>query len=190
MFDTLFAQIRQKVVLSDQDMEDLKPFFKFKKLRKRQFLLQEGDVCKQLAFVVKGAVKSYTIDEKGHQHISLIGWEGWWISDFRSFIYSEQAILLIDAIEDTELLLIAKEDYEEMMVKVPVMERYFRILYQNSLATKDRRLISSNTYTAEEKYLQLIESYPQIMQRIPQNLVASYIGVTPETFSRIKKNFL
>jgi CRP-like cAMP-binding protein len=190
MFDLLFAQIAQKVALSDREKEDLQPFFTYKKLRKRQFLLQEGDICKQLAFVIKGAVKSYTIDEKGHEHISLLGWEGWWISDFRSFIYSEAAMLTIDAIEDTELLLITKPDYEEMMLKVPVMERYFRILYQNSLVTKDRRLISSNTYTAEEKYHELIESYPQILERMPQHLIASFLGLTPETFSRVKRKFL
>jgi len=190
MFELLFAQIQEKVPLSEKDKEDLAFFFKYKNLRKRQFLLHEGEICKQLAFVTKGALKSYTIDEKGNEHISLLGWEGWWISDFRSFIYSEEAILSIDAIEDTELLLITREDYEAMMFKVPVMERYFRILYQNSLATKDRRLISSNTYTAEEKYRQLIESYPQILQRIPQHLIASYMGLTPETFSRVKKKFL
>ena len=187
MFDILFEQIQQKVSLSDQDKEALPAFFTFKSLQKRQFLLHEGEVCKQMVFIKKGAVKSYTIDEKGNEHISLIGWEGWWISDFRSFIYQESGILSMEAIEDTEVLLITREDYERMMLKVPVMERYFRILYQNSLVTKDRRLISSNTYTAEEKYRELIASYPQIIHRIPQHLIASYMGLTPETFSRIKK---
>lgn len=187
MFDTLFAHIQDKVKLSNQDKELIPAFFKHKKLRKRQYLLQEGDICKQLSFVSTGAVKSYTTDKKGNEHISLIGWEGWWISDFESFICRNEAILNIDAIEDTELLLLSREDYEVMLSKVPVMERYFRILYQNSLVTKDRRLISSNTNTAEEKYCQLIETYPFISQRIPQNLIASYLGLTPETVSRIKK---
>lgn len=187
MFDVLFAHIQEKVKLTDQDRERIQSFFRHKRLKKRQYLLQEGDICKRLSFVSKGAVKSYTVDEKGNEHINLIGWEGWWISDFESFICGSEAILNIDAIEDTELLLISREDYERMMIEVPVMERYFRILYQNSLVTKDRRLISSNTYTAEEKYRQLIASYPFIIKRIPQSLIASYLGLTPETVSRVKK---
>lgn len=190
MFDVLFAHLREKVDLTNQELDALKPFFKPKKLRKRQYLLQQGEICKQLSFVSKGALKSFTLDEKGNEHISLFGWEGWWISDFKSFICGDETILNIDAIEDTELLLISKENYEEMMLKIPIMERYFRILYQNSLVTKDRRLISSNTHTAEEKYRHLIETYPLITSRIPQHLIASYLGLTSETISRIKKKLL
>ncbi|MNR31330.1 hypothetical protein D3C85_1488360 [compost metagenome] len=86
------------------------------------------------------------------------------------------------------MLLITRENLEEMTLQIPKMERYFRILFQNSLATKERRLVSSNSYTAKEKYIQLAESNPQMIQRVPQNLIASYLGLAPETLSRIKKN--
>ena len=188
MFNELFRQLEEKVELTEKDKNCIPSFFETKKLRKRQFLLQEGDYCKNLAFVSKGALKSYTIDHKGQEHISLFAWEGWWVSDFKSFICDEKAILSIDAIENSEVLLISRSNYEKLLIEVPSMERYFRILYQNSLVTKDRRLISSNTYTAEEKYRHLIKMYPFISQRIPQNLIASYLGLTPETISRIKKN--
>lgn len=188
MFNELFQQLEEKIELIEKDKICIPGFFEPKKLRKRQFLLQEGDYCKNLTFVSKGALKSYTIDDKGQEHISLLAWEGWWVSDFKSFICDEKAILSIDAIEDSEVLLLSRSNYEKLLIEIPAMERYFRILYQNSLITKDRRLISSNTYTAEEKYLQLIKIYPFISQRIPQNLIASYLGLTPETISRIKKN--
>lgn len=188
MFKQLLKHLQEKVELTEDDRKRIPIFFEYKKLRKRQFLLHEGDFCKNLTFVSKGIIKSYTLDEKGNEHISLLAWEGWWVSDFRSFICEEKSILTIDAIEDSEVLLISKPNYEKLLEEIPVMERYFRILYQNSLVTKDRRLISSNTYSAEEKYLELVRMYPEIPQRIPQNLIASYLGVTPETLSRIKKN--
>ncbi len=188
MFKELFQQLEKKIKLSENDKICIPSFFEIKKLQKKQLLLQEGDYCTHLAFVAKGALKSYTIDDKGQEHISLLAWEGWWVSDFKSFICDEKAILSIDAIEDSEVLLLSRSNYEKLLIEVPVMERYFRILYQNSLVTKDRRLISSNTFSAEEKYLQLIKMYPFISQRIPQNLIASYLGLKPETISRIKKN--
>jgi CRP-like cAMP-binding protein len=105
--------------------------------------------------------------------------EGWWVSDFKAL--SVRKSNSIDAVEDSEVLLLSRSNYEKLLIEVPIMERYFRIVYQNSLITKDRRLISSNSYTAEEKYLQLITMYPFISQRISQNLIASYLGLTTET---------
>ena len=190
MIDVLFSHIQEKVSLTDEDKERIKTFFVPKKLRKRQYLLQEGDVCKYLTFVTQGLLRTYNVDGKGDEHMSIFGWEGWWVSDFNSFLSGDKAVFNIDAIEDSELLLISQANYEALMIAVPVMDRYFRILYQNSLVTKERRLMSSITHTAEERYLQLSESNPQIIERIPQNLVASYLGIAPETLSRIKKNLL
>lgn len=140
-----------------------------------------------LSFVNKGLIKSYRLDEKGNEHISLFGWEGWWISDFNSYINQQPATLYIDAVEDTELFLLSRAAYEQLTLDVPIMDRYFRLLYQNSLVTKDERLISSNSYSAEEKFQRLIQSNPEIVQRVPQHLVASYLGLAPETLSRIRK---
>jgi len=188
MFEVFFSHICAKIPLTEEEMETIKTFFIHKKLRKRQYLLQEGDTCKYLSFVEKGLLRSYNIDEKGIEHMNLFAWEGWWTSDMYSFLSGEKSVFNIDAIEDSELLMITLTNFEEMTLKVPIMDRYFRILFQNSLVTKDRRLVSSNTHTAEEKYIELAESSPEIIQRIPQNLIASYLGLAPETLSRIKKN--
>lgn len=190
LFKILFEHIEEKVHLNEKDKGLVMNFFKSKKLRKRQYLLQEGDMCKYISFVAQGLMKSYTVDEKGNEHINLFAWEGWWISDFASFIFGNEAKLNIDTIEDTTLLLLSRENYEKMLKDVPVMDRYFRILYQNSLATKDSRLISANTHTAEEKYAMFLDTYPSISQRLPQNLIASYLGLSPETISRIKRRLL
>jgi CRP-like cAMP-binding protein len=188
MLQTLFKHIQEKVSLTDQEQEIIQSFFVVKKLRKKQYLLQEGDVCKYLTFVAKGLLRTYNVDDKGDEHMSIFGWEGWWVSDFNSFLSGEAAVFNIDAIEDAELVMISREDYEALTLAAPIMDRYFRILYQNSLVTKERRLMSSITHTAEEKYVQLVESNPQLIERIPQNLIASYLGIAPETLSRIKKN--
>lgn len=188
MFEVLFSHILDKVPLTVEEMDTIKSFFSHKILRKRQYLLQEGDVCKYMSFVGKGLLRSYNVDEKGDEHMNLFAWEGWWISDMFSFSSGEKAVFNIDAIEDSELLMITPVDFEALTLKVPIMDRYFRILFQNSLVTKERRLMSSITHTAEEKYTQLAERNPEIIQRIPQNLIASYLGLAPETLSRIKKN--
>lgn len=188
MFDVLIAHIEEKVSLSEKDKELLHHFFVPKKLRKKQYLLQEGDVCKNLAFISKGLLRTYNVDDKGDEHMSVFGWEGWWLSDFNSFLTGEPGIFNIDAIENSEVLLLSRTKYEEITLAIPIMDRYFRILYQNSIVTKERRLMSSITDTAEEKYLRLKESTPEIIERIPQNLIASYLGLVPETLSRIKKN--
>ncbi|RKR85763.1 CRP-like cAMP-binding protein [Mucilaginibacter gracilis] len=188
MFEVLFSHLLKKILLTEEEKEIINTFFIPKKLRKRQYLLQAGDVCKYLCFVEKGLLRSYNVDDKGEEHMNMFAWEGWWTSDMYSFFTGEKAIINIDALEESELLIITQQAFEEMTLKVPKMDRYFRILFQNSLFTKERRLISSTTHTAEEKYINLVESNPALVKRVPQNLIASYLGLAPETLSRIKKN--
>lgn len=190
MFEVFFIHVNEKVSLTKEEQQTIKTFFSPKKLRKKQYLLQEGNVCKYMAFVEKGLLRSYNVDDKGYEHMIQFAWEGWWIADTYSFLSGEPAAYNIDAIEDAELLLISLPHFEEMTVKVPKMERYFRILFQNNIISKERRLLSSITYSAEEKYLRLSETNSELVQRIPQNLIASYLGITPETLSRIRRNLL
>lgn len=187
MFEVLFSHIEDKVKLTDKEKHDISGFFTFKKIRRKQYILQEGDICRDMVFIQKGLLKSYRLDEKGSEHIILFGWEGWWISDFKSFLKQIPATLFIDAVKDTELLVISREAYEQLTLAVPVMNRYFRILYENSLVTKDERLISLNRFTAEEKFQRLIDYNPGMIQRVPQHLIASYLGLAPATLSRIRK---
>ena len=187
MFEALFQKFDEKIKLTEEEKQLCKSFFTPKKVRKRQYILQEGDVCKSVAFVEKGMLRSYTVDDKGNEHIMQFAFEGWWISDHFSFLTGEPAIYNIDALEDSELLLLSKQAEEQLMERVPKFERYFRILLQNNLIATQRRLIGSLSQSAEERYNQLINGCPNIPQRVPQHMMASFLGITPETLSRIRK---
>jgi CRP-like cAMP-binding protein len=187
MFDLLQEKIAEKVVLTGDELAYCKTVFIPKKLRKRQYLLQEGDACKYQAFVVKGILRSYTIDEKGTEHILQFAPEGWWITDLYSYLTGEPSNFTIDALEDAELLLITRTEWEELMRKVPKLEHYFRVLIQNHLIATQRRLLQTLSQTAEEKYVKFAQTYPDCLQRVPQHMIASYLGITRETLSRLRK---
>jgi CRP-like cAMP-binding protein len=187
MYGQLAKSIGEKVVLSIEEFELCKTFFIPKKIRKKQTLLLEGDVCTYNTFIEKGVLRSYTIDEKGNEHIVQFGFEGWWITDLSSYLTGANSTHTIEAIEDSELLLLTTAAREELMVQLPAFERYQRLLLQNAYIALQARVNSALNLTAEEKYLKLTASYPNIIARVPQHMVASYLGLTPETLSRIRK---
>lgn len=188
MFELLFQKFDEKIQLTEEEKQLSRSFFIPKKLRKRQYLLQEGDVCKYAAFVEKGLLRSYTVNEKGIEHITQFAYEGWWIADQYSFLSGEPSAYNIEAMEDCELLLLSKVAEEQMLEQIPKLERYFRILLQNNLIATQKRLASSLSQSAEERYNDLIKACPETLpHRIPQHMLASFLGITPETLSRIRK---
>jgi CRP-like cAMP-binding protein len=186
MFELLLQSIEEKISISKEEFDFCKTLFIPKKLRKKQYLLQEGDVCRYTAFVEKGMLRTFTVDEKGSEPILQFSMEGWWIADLYSFLTEEPSMYNIEALEECELLLITKENWEVLLAKVPAFERYFRLLIQNNLIATQRRLMSSLSESAEEKYTKLINNFPGCIQRVPQHMIASYLGITPETLSRIR----
>jgi len=186
MFELLLQSIEEKISISKEEFDFCKTLFIPKKLRKKQYLLQEGDVCRYTAFVEKGKLRTFTVDEKGNEPILQFSMEGWWIADLYSFLTEEPSMYNIEALEECELLLITKENWEILLAKVPAFERYFRLLIQNNLIATQRRLMSSLSESAEEKYTKLINNFPGCIQRVPQHMIASYLGITPETLSRIR----
>ncbi len=189
MYELLYNNIIKKVDLTREEFEEVKPFYTPKKLKRKQFLLQEGDVCKYTAFVCDGCLRSYTVDADGNEHILQFAIANWFISDMNSFLTGEPATQFIDAIADSTLLLCNRIDSDIMMKKVPKMETYFRILGQHHIVAAQKRLSSTIMHTAEQKYLDFIKRYADISQHVPQHMIASYLGISPETLSRVRKQF-
>jgi CRP-like cAMP-binding protein len=187
MFDLYFKKFNEKVPLTGEEEELIKGFLTTKKLRKKQYLLQEGDICKSIAFVEKGALREYTLDENGNEHIVQFALEGWIISDLYSFLTGEPATYNIDALEDSELVLITKSSYEELLKKVPKYETYTRLNITGAYIAMQKRLTSTISASSEERYSAFNAIYPDIVQRVPQHMIASYMGLTPETLSRIRR---
>ncbi|MDO6434852.1 Crp/Fnr family transcriptional regulator [Flavitalea sp. BT771] len=188
MFDLLYQKINEKITLTEEEFNLCKTLFSPKKLRKKQYILQEGDVCKYNIFVTKGLLRSYTIDDKGNEHILQFALEGWWTADLYSFFTEEPSLFNIEALEDSELLLITRPSWESLLQQIPAFERYFRILIQNNLIATQRRLMESLSETAERKYLKFMKTYPESVQRVPQHMIASYLGITRETLSRLRRD--
>jgi CRP-like cAMP-binding protein len=186
MFELFLSSIKEHISISEEEFNFCKTLFIPKKIRKRQYLLQEGDVCRYTAFVEKGMLRTFTVDEKGNEPILQFSMEGWWVTDLYSYLTDEPSRYNIEALEDCELLLITKPSWNILLEKVPAFERYFRILIQNNLIATQRRLISSMTESAEDQYTKLIDNFPTCLQRVPQHMIASFLGITPETLSRIR----
>ena len=188
MYELLHHKISEIISVTDEEFEFCKTLFQPKKLRKKQFLLHERDECRYTAFVEKGILRTFSIDEKGNEHILQFAMEGWWVADLYSFLTNEPSTYNIEALEECELLLITKPSWDLLFQKIPAFEKYFRILLQNNLIATQRRLMGSLSESAEEKYEKLVASYPEHLQKLPQHMIASYLGITRETLSRIRRN--
>jgi len=187
MLETLITDISKTIPLTEANKECLFENFKVKKIRKKQYFLQEGDVAFHTAYIEKGCLKTFTVDSEGSEHIYQIAIEGWWTSDMYSFLTGEPAIYNIEAVEDSVLLIIDKVGREIIFEKIPKFERFMRILIEKNLVANQNRLNSMMMQSAEERYLSFIKKYPQLVKRVPQHMVASYLGIKPETLSRIRK---
>lgn len=190
MYELFFKSFNNRIALTPKEEEIIKPYLMPKKLRKRQYLLQDGDICKFIAFVEKGALREYSVDEKGNEHIIQFALEGWTISDLYSFLTGEPSTYNIDAIEDSELILISKSAHEELLLKVPKYETYTRLQITGAYIAMQKRLTSIIGSTIEERFTNFTALYPDIVQRVPQHMIASYMGLQPETLSRIRRKIL
>ncbi|MFC3561053.1 Crp/Fnr family transcriptional regulator [Pedobacter jamesrossensis] len=186
MFKALFAHINKFVDLSDAEQEILASLLKSFSIKKKAFVLEQGQVCRANYFVVKGCLRLYFIDIKGVEQTTQFGIENWWITDLTSFLFQNSSEFFIQAAENTEVIAIEQHDYDKMFAKLPKMEKYFRLILQKNHQASQRRIMFLYSFTAEERYRHFNGLFPEFVQRIPQYMLASYLGFTPEFLSKIR----
>lgn len=186
-YDSILRNVSLHITLTAEEQKYFCSLLRAKKLRKRQYLLQAGDVSRFEQFINRGLLRAYYLDEQGHERIVQFALEGWWIGDMASFFSGLPATLTIEAMEDSELFQIDRNDFDSLLATVPKFERFFRILLTNAYIAHQRRVLSHLTGSAEDRYRELQTKYPAFEQRIPLRHIASYLGVTPEFLSRMRK---
>lgn len=186
MYKVLFNHINRFVDLSDDEQDTLASLLKSFSLKKKSFLLEQGAVCRANYFVVKGCLRLYFIDIKGVEQTTQFGIENWWITDLSSFLFQKPSEFFIQAAENTEVIAIEHHNYDEMFARIPKIEKYFRLVLQKTHQASQRRIMFLYSFTAEERYRHFNSLFPEFVQRIPQYMLASYLGFTPEFLSKIR----
>ncbi|QIH35554.1 Crp/Fnr family transcriptional regulator [Sphingobacterium sp. DR205] len=174
-------------IICDEEFQLIEEAFTLKAMKKKQFLLHEGTVCRYMAFIIKGAMRQYSIDDKGNEHIVRFGIEGWWMSDRESLRSLKPTKYNIDALEDCQLMIATNDQLNWVKEQSPLFFKMAHILDERHSIAAQHRIEASMNYTAEEKLKDLIKNYPDFLKRFPQNMLASYLGISPETFSRVRK---
>jgi CRP-like cAMP-binding protein len=192
MHETLIKYINRYATtpLTEREIETIEEVFVPKKIRKRQYFLQEGEVCKYSGFIVKGAMRQYHVDDKGVEHIIRLFIENWWVSDRESLTMLTPSVYNIDAWEESDLLLLTRADYLNRLSSIAAIVEMSRKMDENYAIASQKRLNATMNLSAEQRYADLAKTYPEFLQRFPQHIIASYLGITKETLSRIRSHAL
>ncbi|MFI5160994.1 MAG: Crp/Fnr family transcriptional regulator [Sphingobacteriales bacterium] len=186
MIDNLVAHINKFGALSEEEIAAISATVNVINVKKKENILEPGQVCRANYFVSKGCMRLYFINRNGQEQITQFGIENWWITDYGSLDTGHESHYYIQAIEDSEIISLNKKAFEELLIRVPKMERYFRIIIQRAHAAAMRRFEYFRDQSDEERYRQFVQLFPGFVQRIPQYMLASYLGFTPQFLSKIR----
>ena len=186
--ELLINHIKKNIDIGDEETDLILAAFVRKNLKNKEFLLSEGHISSHMRFIGKGCLRSYYLNEDGNEHILQFGIKEWWINDLYSYLTQTPAKHFIQAIEPSVILQIHRDKLEELYRQVPALERFFRIKMQNAYVATQARTINSMSQPAKQRYLGFCQKYREIEQRVPQYMIASYLGITPEHLSTIRKN--
>jgi CRP-like cAMP-binding protein len=184
--EKMLSHIEALIKLNESEKEYFLSLLKFKRVRKRQYILQTGDVCRYETFITKGCLRSYTVDDDDVEHVVMFGTENSWIEDGLSLSTGSPSAINIDALEDSEIFQIDKSSLEELYKKIPAFERFFRIKFQQAFIAEQQRVICNFTKSAQDRYLTFLERFPNLEHRISQRQIASFLGITPQFLSQVR----
>lgn len=184
--ERLLKYINNFVSLTEEEVRILESKVTIRKYLKGQFILQQGDICKQACFILSGCTKTFYVNEEGQEHILMFGIEDWWASDMGSYITQTPADFNVQCIENTEVVVFLHDVNEELYNEIPKLERFFRQITERAFVASQKRIVRGFSLSAKEQYMYFSEQYPEIEQRIPQYMIASYLGITKEFLSKIK----
>jgi len=187
MHELLKANIGRHVSLTQTEMEQFGNLFEVRSFKRKEYLLREGEVCLYEGFVIKGLFRVYHLDNNGFEQILYFAPEDWWVADIDSFTNEKQSDLFIEALEDSEVLLISKKDKELAYENIPKIEKLFRIMTQKTHVSLQRRMVGNLSQTADQRYLEFIEKYPRLYNRLSNIQIAAYLGISHEFLSKIRK---
>lgn len=187
MFEVFSEYLQNKIELSDLELQMIREVSVIRKLRRNQYLLQEGDIWRFNAFITKGCLRTYSVDDKSVEHVLNFAIENYWVGDRESLLNGTPSRFNIDAIEESILILISKDNFARLMKSIPQFQDLVNLIIERSFVASQDRINNSISLNAEEKYRSFIEKQPQIALRVPQHMIASYLGMAPETLSRIRK---
>lgn len=159
---------------------------RYKNYLKGQYIVQEGDVCRYQTYIVSGLVRTFYLDDNGNEHIIMFGIENWWAGDLGSFITQAPADFNVQCLKNCKVIQLSYDNLKELYQHVPKMERFFRLIIQNAYANSQRRIVRNYSKTAKERYLLFCKEYPEVVQRVPQYMIASYLGISKEFLSTIR----
>ena len=185
---TILASVQKYVKLTEEESALFISYLEPKSVIRRTLLAKEGEICRHSIFVIDGALKSYTLDKNRDEHVISFALSGWWIADMYSLINQKPGILRIESLAESELLLLSKQNQEQLYERIPKFERFFRIIMQNAYIREQLRVIQNLSLSAEERYNNFTSKYPGIVQQVTQKQMASYLGITPEFLSTIRAN--
>lgn len=187
---SILENIAKHVALTPQEQELFLSKTETKPFKAKTILLSSGEIATCTYFVNSGILRSFNINDNIIEHVLHFACEGWWIGDMYSYISGKPGNLFLEVLEDAEVVIITKENQQQLYQEIPKLERFFRILAENSLVSHQERLMDNLSLTAEERFEKFCSKYPTLIQKVPQKHIASYIGVTPEFFSKMKARLL
>ena len=185
-YKTILSNIKRYVSLTSGEEDRLTSIIKTSKVKKKQFIIQPGFVCQSRTYIVEGAFRVFYLDDNGKEHTVSIGVEDWFVTDFYSYINQTPALNFAEALEDSTIFQMRYEDVEPLCKEIHSLSEYFRLTTEKAFAYSRRRVISNISKTAEERYDEYIQKYPHIVNRVPQYVLASYLGMSPEFLSKIR----